>query len=812
VNVVASDPIEASGDERPQGRPLVPVFGVRHFSPAGALHVRTFLDEHDPAVVLIEGPADATPQLLHLLHPKTAPPVAILAFTKTRPVRSLVYPLAAYSPEFVAARWALEHKREVRFIDLPASVFLALRAPDETSPDEAEAPTDEPIGRDSEAKPGEDDREAEPLTESPDRSRAYLDDPYEAIARLAGEPDHDTWWERHFEHTREASAYRDAALELGRGLRDLRSERAESQRAHETALREAYMCREIRRALAELGQAKGKHRGAVVVCGAFHAPVLNEHDHAMTDAELAALPRADSVLTLMPYSYLRLSPQSGYGAGNHAPSYFEAVFDEASRGTPERVGARYLSSLARALRRGGILRSSAEVIEAVRLAEGLAALNGSAVPALRDLRDAAQTLLGHGERLPIEEALRAVEIGTAVGRLPPGVSRTALQDDFHALLKLLKLDQFLEDKDQRLELDLREDRTKKSRDAAFLDRRRSTFLHRLAVLDIGFCRVASREQRGTAKEAWLLRWTPECEIRLAERSLGADSIESGAAFALATELSAAADTGAATRILLRAMSCELADALSLATRRVQELTVDEAGFQSAAEGLENLSHVLRYGTVRDLDPAPLRPIFKQIYLRATLLLFAASVCSDDATKGLRLAMDRVHEAAFLDDEALELTPAPWLEAVERVAHADDRNAFLSGYATALLIERGILDDEAIDRAVSRRLSPGTHADVGVGYFEGLVQRNRTALFMRLALWRSLSDYVDALDDDGFRRALLYLRRAFASFSQGEIRRVVSLLGELWQGAGIETLAADVEKKLDEQEIDDLVDDLGDLDL
>lgn len=794
---------EASPDDARRGDPLAPVFGIRHFSPAGAIHLLAFLEAQDPAVVLIEGPSDATEQLLHLLHPSTRPPVAILAFTKTRPVKSLVYPLAAYSPEYVAARWALENKREVRFIDLPASVFLGLRDEEEepTSPDDG-APDDDTHDDETHGAP------------SPDRSRAYLDDPYEAIARLSGEPDHDTFWERHFEHTRDVAAYRESSFELGRGLRELRQAEPQPRRARETALREAYMCREIRKALDDLAQRRGKNKklGVVVVCGAFHAPALNTYDHAMTDAEFAALPREESVLTLMPYSYLRLSSQSGYGAGNHAPSYFEMIYDEARRGTPGRVGARYLASLAHALRRGGILRSAAEVIEAVRLAQGLAALNGSEVPALRDLRDAAQTLLGHGERLPIEDALRAVEIGTSVGQLPKGVSRTALQDDFHALLKLLKLEAFLEDKDQRLELDLREDRTKKTRDAAFLDRRRSTFLHRLAVLDVGFARTANRDQRGTAKEAWSLRWTPECEIRLAERSLTADSIESGAAFALATDLDAAQDTGAATRVLLRAMSCELSDALSLATRRVQELTVDEAGFQSAAEGLENLGQVLRYGTVREVDPAPLRPIFKQIYLRSTLLLFAASVCATDAEKGLRLAMDRVHEAAFLDDEALDLDPAAWLDALQRLADADDRSAFLSGYATALLIERGVLDDDAIDRAVSRRLSPGAHADLGVGFFEGLVQRNRTALFMRLSLWRSLSDYVESLDDEGFRRALLYLRRAFSTFSQGEIRRVVSLLGELWQTPEAIGLAVEVEKKLDEQEIDELVDDLGDLDL
>ena len=80
------------------------IFGVRHLSPMAGLDVRRFLDEKNPKVVLIEGPADATDQLKHLAHAKTRPPVALLAFTKKRPVRTIVYPLAAYSPEWVALR------------------------------------------------------------------------------------------------------------------------------------------------------------------------------------------------------------------------------------------------------------------------------------------------------------------------------------------------------------------------------------------------------------------------------------------------------------------------------------------------------------------------------------------------------------------------------------------------------------------------------------------------------------------------------------------------------------------------------------
>jgi hypothetical protein len=783
---------------------LASIFGVRHFSPAAALHVARHLDAVDPDVVLIEGPSDATEQLVHLAHAKTVPPVAVLAFTKERPVRTILYPLAAYSAEWIAARWALKKKRQVRFIDLPAAVFLEMHEQERKRAEaEAEAARAQEQKGEGEAEEGDGGAGTAAATVTGEsETHAYLDDPYEAIARIAGDSDHETWWERHFEHADSVEAYRGAIFEFGKGLRDVRTD--SEARTRETLIREAHMRREI------LEATRGGKKTAVVVCGAYHAPVLTTEHPAMTDAELADLPRTECVLTLMPYSYPRLSSQSGYGAGNHAPAYFEALHEELSEGRPHRIRARYLASVAAHLRKQGILRSSAEVIEAVRLAEGLASMTGSHVTALRDLRDAAVTLLGHGEGTPLQASLRAVEIGTAVGKLPPGVSRTALQDDFHQLVATLKLGKYIEDKEQELELDLREDRTKKTKEAAFLDLARSTFLHRLEVLDVAFAKTSARDQRGTAFEAWKLRWTPECEIRLAERSLMADSIESGAAFALAERLATSKDVGEATRVLLLAANCELADALTLAMRRVQELTVEEAGFPSATEGIFNLMEVVRYGNVRHVDPAPLRPIVQQLYLRSTLLLEGACICDDDASKAVRAGMDRTQDLAFLGEDGIE--PKLWTDALRKVAQSDSKNPILSGYAMALLIERNLVTDEDIDREVARRLSPGSDASVGVGWFEGLVQRNRAALFMRQPLWSSLSSYVESMDDDAFRRGLLYLRRAFSTFSQGEIRRVVGLLGEAWKGIGAADLASQVEKKLDEAEVAKLADDLGDLDL
>jgi hypothetical protein len=173
-------------------------------------------------------------------------------------------------------------------------------------------------------------------------------------------------------------------------------------------------------------------------------------------------------------------------------------------------------------------------------------------------------------------------------------------------------------------------------------------------------------------------------------------------------------------------------------------------------------------------------------------------------------MDRAQDLAFLGEEGID--PTLWTDALRKVAKSDTRNPVLSGYAMALLIERNLVTDEDIDREVARRLSAGSDASLGVGWFEGLVQRNRAALFLRMPLWASLSSYVEAMDDDAFRRALLYLRRAFSTFSQGEIRRVVGLLGEAWKGVGAADLANQVERKLDEEEVAQLTGDLGDLDL
>ena len=58
-------------------------------------------------------------------------------------------------------------------------------------------------------------------------------------------------------------------------------------------------------------------------------------------------------------------------------------------------------------------------------------------------------------------------------------------------------------------------------------------------------------------------------------------------------------------------------------------------------------------------------------------------------------------------------------------------------------------------------------------------KNRYALIARLSLWESLDEYLDTLDDEEFKRALVFLRRAFADFSAMEKDEIAENLGEIW---------------------------------
>jgi predicted CopG family antitoxin len=456
----------------------------------------------------------------------------------------------------------------------------------------------------------------------------------------------------------------------------------------------------------------------------------------------------------------------------------------------------FLTKVVRELRASGTFRSTAEVIEGVRLAGAMAHMKNS-LPTLRDLQDAAVTLLGQGDPAVVRESLLRVEVGTAIGSLAKGVSQTSIQDDFYRELTRLKLDQFKTAVRHDLDLDLRENRRVKTREAAFLDLHRSSFLHRLAVLEVGFGKKLAVRQEGTTwAESWALQWTPEAEIAIVEAVLLGETIELAVAVKFKQRLEKCASIAEASIVIREACECGMGASIELARKTLQRLANDSSDFTALAGATHELGLVIRYGDVRQFDAEPLKPLLEQLFLEGALSLVGAANCDLAAAKLRVIGINELNKVA-LDYTSLIDEPL-WISELQKLARADHLNPLLSGYACALLVERNLISNEELAREVSRRLSPGIEADLGAGWFEGLAKRNRYALLTRLALWEQLANYVASLNDDEFKRALVFLRRAFGDFTPAEKRSITENLGEIW-GANKDSVSEVLSEELTEKE-------------
>lgn len=736
-------------------------YGVRHLSPACAFYVREFLDRVQPKAVLIEGPSDLSHLIDGLCSPKVRLPAAILAYTTEAPVRTVMYPMAEFSPEYQAMKWALKNHVPVQFCDLPSGCLLSSEKDDDSDIQEGESI-------------------------------------YSRLEKLTG-LDTDTFWEYRFEHSESYEDFIAAAEEYGKSIREF------SVSDEHNELREAYM----RRRICETEKEYGK---TAVITGAFHTSGIKDIPYSEKDKKLTEkLDTANSRSTLMPYSYFRLSSRSGYGAGSKAPAYYEMLWDNRLMGTLENTAPEYLSRLAAYQRNNGYSASSAEVIEAQRLSQTLSAMRGGRLPSMSDLRDSAVTCLGHGSFGEISLACADVEIGTRIGELPEGTVCTSVQEDFMHQLKELKMERFRTASSQELDLDLRENLRVKSEKSAFLDLNRSFFLHRLLQAGVHFGEQVTRyQENATWAEKWSLSWTPETEIQIVEASLNGDTVEEAARMSLNMELASSQTLADTSKTLYSALLCGLPDCIKTAAYSVQKMAADCASPADEGKTIGSLSATVRFGNIRKLDPEPIIPLIKQLYLKFCLQLFSACICDANAAEEMITAVTAVNDACTAHDF---LEKERFIKLLGDIADSDTVNPLVSGFACAILAEQGNIAPEKLSELVSRRLSKGTPPSEGAAWFEGLARRNRRSLIGRLTLWEKLCGFISELDDEEFKPVLISLRRTFAEFSPAEKSDIAENIGEVLgistqQAAEMITAEITAEEQQTIDELDDF--DFGDI--
>ncbi|MBO2450642.1 hypothetical protein J4573_26300 [Actinomadura barringtoniae] len=438
----------------------VSFIGVRHHSPACARLVRRTIEALRPAYVLIEGPADINGRLGELTLGHDLPVAVFTHYRDDERAHLSWTPFCAYSPEWVALTAGQAAGAQVRFIDLPAwhPAFA-------------------------------------------DRSNRYADaeqryaDVMERLCGAFAVDNVDVLWDHMVEVEPDDELERrlETYFDLVRG---------EASAGESDTAREAYMAGWVRAAEAEAGD-----RPVVVVSGGFHRPALKElAANGPTEwPQVPLLPDgAKGGSYLVPYSFRRLDSFTGYQSGMPSPEYYQRLWESG----PEGAAAGLTEVVVARLRKRKQYVSTADLIAARTLTEGLARLRGHRVLARTDLLDGLVAALVSDDleqplpwtrrgtivrgTHPVVAAMVAALSGDRVGRLHPDTPAPPLVHDVTAELERLGLDH-----EGTVTLSLGDD----------ADLARSRVLHRLSVLGIPGVERDSGPAAGddpTLEERWTL--------------------------------------------------------------------------------------------------------------------------------------------------------------------------------------------------------------------------------------------------------------------------------------------------------------------
>ncbi|TWT65310.1 DUF5682 family protein [Allorhodopirellula solitaria] len=381
------------------------LIGVRHHSAALARALPAMLDGFAPECVLVELPSDLQDWIEHLADPQTIAPVAISAVHDQSGL--FFYPMADFSPEWVAIRWARRRGVPVVACDLSVAAKTHLSAIESTEPD------DPPDG--------------EIATTLLDR-----------LLQRTGQSDTGALWQRLVESPgfdSDAESIRNAALLFGYAVRQSTPQVSPRDLVREAAMREAI-------------RAAPEQSAAVI--GSFHAAALlpdvivSERDR---DAAMLAESKAESAdavgVSLVPYSFDQLDERSGYPAGVRDPVWHQRMCESTSSQAADAAAAELVTAVCRQLRRAGHVAGMPDATETLRMMRDLARLRGLGTAGRGELVEAIESCLVQGDLMgrgrAVAKAAGEVLIGDRTGQVTPTTPRCGLAVDIDRQLEALKL-------------------------------------------------------------------------------------------------------------------------------------------------------------------------------------------------------------------------------------------------------------------------------------------------------------------------------------------------------------------------------------
>jgi hypothetical protein len=175
------------------------------------------------------------------------------------------------------------------------------------------------------------------------------------------------------------------------------------------------------------------------------------------------------------------------------------------------------------------------------------------------------------------------------------------------------------------------------------------------------------------------------------------------------------------------------------------------------------------------------------------LISACAALNDDAAAEMQTRVNATHSAlATLADETLRNS---WSATLRHLADDDALHGSITGRATRLLLDDGMLGADDVSTRLSRHLSRANPPTQTAAWIEGFLAGSGLVLLHQAQLWSLLDGWLCSLAADHFTEVLPLLRRTFSTFALPERRQ----MGELAKrGISPPQVMATGEEDIDEE--------------
>ncbi len=711
-------------------------YGIRHHGPGSSDALQIALRKQKPDCIIIEGPADAESCIPIVADAKLRPPTAILVYRKKEISTAAYFPFTEYSPEWLALKYSVKNKVEARFMDLPQALQFELEDRKQKGIQTSlfSAKFDEPI----------------------DTSQLAAD-PMRFIAQLAGYDDVERWWEVTFEHT---GSSEEIFPIISRMIHELRA--AQPQQSLETTFREAYMRTRIRQTINDGFQ------NIAVICGAWHLPALEDLSlfPARDDKKLlrGLKTKLKTEAIWIPWSYERMT-RIQYGAGVTSPAWYELLFKK-----KDQAAVYWMAKVASLLRKKDFVVSSSATIEAIRLANTLATMRGLAIPGLKELQNAAISVICNGEMAPMALIAHKLIVGNKVGKVPDSQIISPLQKDLVARIKKARLTKFFNSSEPATKkLDLR---VTSNMDASIL-------LHQMLLLEIpwGKKNKGPKGQTGSFAEYWRLKWRPDYMIRVIDAGMWGKTIVKAASTKALHQLQQFQKPDEIARLLTLCLNGNLNQTSVKVIDKLEDVAALSTDVFSLMETLTPIFQVLKYGSTRNIPVDALQIFVERIGPRIFAMLLGACVGkNDEAARTIYPKIITFHQGLTSWDDADLLNG--WFQALEKVMHGGGVPHYLSGAILRLLFDKGRVQFDEIVMRMSYALSEKREPIRAVNWLEGFLIGSGLIFVYHQKLWDIINGWVKSLSEERFQEILPLLRRAFANYEPAERRKLLKKVKEI----------------------------------